>query len=145
MKKEDYHCSITANITAKEAMEGISRVSEWWVKSFEGSAQKLGDVFTIRFGEPSTVNFKITEYDAGKKVVWLVTNCYLDFLKDKTEWTNTTIIWELEEKNKATEIHFTHVGIVPGVECYDMCVKGWDQYVKGSLVKLLTEGKGAPS
>ena len=45
---------------------------------------------------------------------------------------------------KSTQISFTHVGLVPEVECYDMCVKGWDQYVKGSLFKLITEGTGQP-
>jgi hypothetical protein len=38
-----------------------------------------------------------------------------------------------------------HIGLVPEIECYTSCVKGWDQYVKGSLFKLLTEGKGLPN
>ena len=43
-----------------------------------------------------------------------------------------------------TQVLFTHVGLVPQVECYDGCTKGWDQYIKGSLFKLLTKGKGEP-
>ena len=58
MKSQDYNCSITANITDEQAFESISHVSEWWATDFEGSAQKLNDVFTIRFGETS-VTFKI--------------------------------------------------------------------------------------
>ena len=38
----------------------------------------------------------------------------------------------------------THLGLKPGIECFDGCVKGWDQYVKDSLFRLLAEGKGAP-
>ncbi len=52
--------------------------------------------------------------------------------------------FEISTKDNSTQIHFTHIGLVPEVECYDMCVKGWDQYVKGSLLKLITEGKGQP-
>ena len=38
----------------------------------------------------------------------------------------------------------THVGLVPGIECYEDCEKGWDFYIKESLFKFLTEGKGLP-
>ncbi|MGN6342389.1 MAG: hypothetical protein ACTHML_15550 [Ginsengibacter sp.] len=34
--------------------------------------------------------------------------------------------------------------VVPWVECYEMCVKGWDQYFKSSLRELITTGKGQP-
>jgi hypothetical protein len=34
--------------------------------------------------------------------------------------------------------------LVPEVECYNACTGGWDHYLKGSLLKLLTEGKGMP-
>jgi len=52
--------------------------------------------------------------------------------------------FELSTEKNSTTIHFTHIGLVPEFECFDSCVKGWDQYVKGSLLKLLTEGKGQP-
>ena len=37
-----------------------------------------------------------------------------------------------------------HMGLLPAVEYYESCVKGWDQYVKGSLLQLLTENIGQP-
>ena len=144
MKKQDYNCSITANITAKEAIKGISCVSDWWAKHFEGSSQNLGDVFTVRFGE-TFVTFKITEIIADTKIVWAVTDCYLHWLKDKTEWKDTKVVWEIFEKNNSTQVNFTQIGLVPEIECYASCIKGWDQYVKGSLLKLLTEKKGLPN
>ena len=51
---------------------------------------------------------------------------------------------KISTKDNLTQINFTHIGLVPEVECYDMCVKGWDQYVKGSLLKFITEGEGQP-
>jgi len=50
----------------------------------------------------------------------------------------------MSNKDSLTEISFRHIGLLPEVECYNDCVKGWDQYVKGSLFKLITEGKGEP-
>ena len=32
----------------------------------------------------------------------------------------------------------------PEVECYNACSDAWGQNIKGSLFKLLTEGKGMP-
>ncbi|MEP7110763.1 MAG: hypothetical protein ABI760_22405 [Ferruginibacter sp.] len=81
---------------------------------------------------------------AGEKIVWHVTDCFLHWLKDKTEWKNTDVVFEISEKENSTQINFTHIGLSPEVECFEVCVKGWDQYVKGSLVKLLTTSKGQP-
>ena len=144
MKKQDFNCSITAEVTAEEAVEAISRVSEWWAADFEGSSQKLGDIFTVRFGE-TFVTFRITEFIPGTKVVWSVEDCYLHWLKDKTEWTDTNVIFELSTENGSTTINFTHQGLIPAVECYSDCVKGWTEYIPGSLLKLLTVGEGQPS
>ena|SRR5882762_3558669 len=139
----DYHCSITTTNTAKEAFENICDVSAWWATNFEGSAKKPGDLFTVRFGE-TFVTFQINEAIPEKKVEWYVTDCNLHWLRDKKEWKDTKIVWEISSKNNTTQIDMTHVGLVPGVECYDTCENGWDHFVKESLFKLLTENKGLP-
>lgn len=104
---------------------------------------KLNDIFTVRFAE-TFVTMKIIEFVPEKKVVWNVTDCYPHWLADKNEWKNTRIVFELSAEGDSTRIDFTHIGLEPQVECYDACVKGWDQYFKGSLVKLINEGKGLP-
>ena len=143
MEKQNYHSSITANIDSKKAFESISRVSEWWATHFEGDSKKSGDVFTVRFGE-TFVTFKVVEVVPGKKIAWQVTDCHLHWLKDKKEWAGTEIDWEVVAKGNATQINFTHVGLVPEIECYNDCSKGWNFFVKDSLFKFITEGKGLP-
>ena len=141
----DYHSHIKANITATEAFDGISKVSAWWAKNFEGSAGKQNDVFTVRFGE-TFVTFEITEMVRDKWIVWAVQDCHLPWLNDKKEWNGTKVIWEItSSKINSTAIDMTHVGLVPGIECYDKCESGWDRHIKESLFKLLTEHKGLPS
>ena len=124
MNQEDYHSSISANITAKKAFENINRVSEWWTKSYEGSSQSPGDTFTVRFGE-TFVNFKKAEVVPGKKIVWQVTDCNLHWLKDKKEWKDTKMSFEISSKDNSTQISVTHIGLVPEIECYNDCKKGW--------------------
>jgi hypothetical protein len=139
MEQQNFTCSITANTTAHEAFTGISHVNEWWGRNVDGKSEKLNDVFTIHFGT-TFVTFKLTEVVADKKIVWHVTDCYLPWLNDKKEWNNTDLVFEIEEQGNATQVKFTHVGLVPTVECYDACVKGWSEHFKGSLSKLLNEG-----
>ncbi len=143
MKTQDYHSSITAHISAKEAFEKIADVNDWWTANFEGSAKKLNDVFTVRFGETFVV-FKITEIHPENKIVWLVTDCHLPWLNDKKEWKNTKIVWEISHEKDETKIEMTHVGLTPDVECYENCKKGWDHFINESLFKLFTENKGLP-
>ena len=143
MEQRDYHSSITANVTPAAAFSNIANVGAWWTKSFNGRATNAGDTFTVQFGE-TKVSFEVIDAIPDKKMVWKVTDAYLHWLKDKTEWNNTTIVWEISSENDMTRIDMTHVGITPDVECYESCTKGWDQYVKDSLLKLLTEGTGRP-
>ena len=144
MENQDYNATIMVSQSANEAFKNINRVSKWWTENLEGDSENLNGVFTVDFGGNNFVTHKLIEVIPDKKIVWLVTDCHLSWFKDKTEWTNTKMNFEISSEGDSTAIRFTHIGLVPEVECYDNCVKGWDQYIKGSLFKLITEGTGQP-
>ena len=144
MENQDYTVSLIVDANAEETFDGINRVSKWWNKNLEGSSENQDDEFTVRFGDVHYSRQKLVEVVPGKKIAWLVTDSHLNFIEDKQEWTNTKICFELSEQDNKTQIQFTHTGLVPRVECYEACAKGWDHYIKGSLFKYLTEGKGNP-
>jgi hypothetical protein len=143
MKKQDYSATISAQASTHEAFNNINSVSKWWTENVEGRSDNLNNVFTVRFGE-TFVTFRIVDLVPDQKIVWLVTDCFLHWLNDKKEWKGTKLIFEIQGEKDSTKIHFTHAGLVPKIECYNDCVKGWDQYFKESLFKLITEGKGHP-
>jgi hypothetical protein len=142
MKTNDFNSSISAKISTDEAIKKISKVPEWWGITFTGSAEKLNDKFVVKMGGESFFNFTVTELIPGKRVVWLVTDCYMPWYSDKTEWTNTRLIFDLEQTNGETQIHFTHEGLTPDVECYKDCNPGWTHWIQTSLFSYLTDGKG---
>jgi hypothetical protein len=144
MNRHDYNATITAKISASEAFKSINRVSAWWSENLKGRSENLNDIFTVHFEFGDTFTIKIIEFVIDKKIAWLVTDCDLTWVKDRKEWKGTKMYFEISTENKSTNISFTHVGLVPQIECYAGCVKGWDQFIKGSLFKLLTEGKGQP-
>lgn len=144
MENKHYNASIVVAKSAAEAFKSINNVTKWWSESLEGDTHNLNGVFTIDWGKGNYVTFKLVELVPEKRVVWLVTDCNLNWLKNTTEWTDTKIVFDISNAGNQTKIDFAHLGLVPEVECYDMCVKGWDQYFKGSLHQLITEGKGQP-
>jgi hypothetical protein len=143
MKTEDYTAILTVDVPQEEAFKSINKVPQWW-NELEGSSEKLNNEFTVQFGGIHLSTQKIVEFVPDKKVVWLVTDSKLTFVENQHEWTNTMIRFELSTLGDKTQIHFTHHGLVPSFQCYEGCSKGWDYYFKGSLFKLLTEGKGMP-
>lgn len=143
MEKKSFHRIITVNASAEEAMKKIGQVNLWWAKNFLGKAEKLNDKFTIRFGD-TFVDFTIVELVPNKKVVWKVNDSCLPWLHDKKEWNDTEVVFEILPTGNSTKIDFTHVGLVPEIECYERCERGWTRFATISLPNFINTGKGLP-
>ncbi|MES2780298.1 MAG: SRPBCC domain-containing protein [Bacteroidota bacterium] len=144
MKTQDYSVTITVDATTQEAFKGINSITKWWTENMEGRSQKLNDEFTVRFDDIHISTQRLVEVIPNKKVVWLVTDSKLNFVRNKQEWTNTHIHFDIAGEGNKTHITFTHKGLIPQIECYNACSTAWGQYITGSLFQLLTTGKGMP-
>jgi hypothetical protein len=144
MDNHNYTATFTVDQTPEEAFAAITNVRGWWTGEIEGSTDKLGDEFTYRHEDVHYSKQEVTELIPGKKVAWLVLDGYLKFVEDKSEWKGTEITFEISKKGDKTEVRFTHLGLVPDVECYGACSDAWGFYIKGSLRNLIT-GQGQPN
>lgn len=145
MTTTDFTTSILVNNTAAEAFKAITNVRGWWSEEIEGGTAKLNDEFTYHYKDVHRCKIKLIEVVPNSKVVWNVLENEFNFTTDKSEWVDTTMVFEITEQGEQTHIRLTHVGLVPEYECYEICNNAWTQYIQQSLYGLITTGKGQPN
>ncbi|MGO9481761.1 MAG: SRPBCC family protein [Candidatus Kryptoniota bacterium] len=145
MKNQNYTTTFSVDQPPEEVFAAINNVRGWWSEEIEGSTDKVGDEWTYHYEDVHSCKLKVTELVPGKRVVWHILDNYFNFTKDKSEWKGTTISFEISKKGDKTEVRFTHMGLVPEYECYDVCSNAWGSYINGSLPSLITKGKGQPN
>ncbi len=144
MKNQNFTTTISVDQSPEEVFKAIANVRGWWSGEIEGDTDRPGAEFTYRYKNVHRSRQKVTEFAAGRRVVWHVLESELNFAKDKSEWNDTDIVFDISEKDGRTEVHFTHEGLVPRFECYGNCSNAWGTLINGSLRKLITTGKSQP-
>ena len=146
MQTQNFTSTILVDLPPTKVFNAINNVREWWTgdPGVEGNTNKLGDEFTYRYADIHYSKQKVKELIPGKKIVWLVIESNLNFTKVKNEWTGTEIsfeIFDVNGENNQTTVRFTHVGLIPEVECYTDCSKAWSSYINNSLKKFIADQK----
>jgi hypothetical protein len=142
---QDFSTTFVVDKTPQATFDAINNVRGWWSQAVEGDTDKLGAVFYYHYQDVHRTTLKITELVPGQKVIWHVLDNYFNFTKDKNEWIGTDIVFEIVPLGDQTAVHFSHVGLVPDYECFDVCSNAWGSYITGSLRNLISTGKGQPN
>jgi hypothetical protein len=129
----------------QEVFDAVTDVRGWWSADIDGGTAEEGDEFTYRYGEMHRCRIRLTEVVPGRRVTWLVLENHFAFTRDRTEWTGTTMTFDIVAGDGGTELRFTHHGLVPDYECFDVCTDAWSISVGGSLRNLITTGEGQPN
>lgn len=141
MKRRGYTTSFTVDQSPQDVFEAINDVSAWWSGKIEGRTDQLGAEFTYSYESYHRSTHKITEFAPARKVVWHTINASINFVTDKSEWNGTDVVFEIVRKGSQTELRFTHVGLVPKLECYGDCSGAWGSLISENLRDLITRGK----
>ncbi|SER04903.1 Activator of Hsp90 ATPase homolog 1-like protein [Lentzea xinjiangensis] len=139
-----YSTSFTVEQSPDEVFAAVVDVRAWWTGEIEGSAGEQGAEFTYRHPPQHYSRQRVTEFEPGRRVVWRVVDSHLSFVSEPAEWTGSDITFDIAAVDGGTELRFTHVGLVPDVECFGACSTAWLHYVNGSLHSLITTGQGLP-
>ncbi len=142
MPGKDLTITYTVDQTPEEVFAAVNDVRGWWSGAIDGPTDRLGAEFTYHYQTLHRSVQRITEWEPGRKVVWHIVDAHLSFVKDPREWVGTDVVFEIRPKGTKTELRFTHVGLVPSIECYGGCSDAWGFYIRDSLKARITTGKG---
>ncbi len=145
MTTTDFTTTILVDNSPNEVFNAINNVRGWWSEEIEGNTDQLNEEWTYHYEDVHRCKIKIVEFIPGKKVVWQVLDNYFSFTKDKSEWKDNKIIFDITVKGDKTQLQFTQEGLSTQNECYDICQNAWDTYIQKSLYCLITTGTGQPN
>lgn len=140
----DYTASFAVNQSPAHVFAAINDVRGWWGTDVEGANGHVGDEFTYRVQDIHYSKIRVVERVENQRIVWLVLDNHMSFVQDQSEWVGTRIIFEIEDRGQATEVRFTHQGLTPVYECYDVCSDAWGSLMRSSLPDFITTGRGHP-
>jgi uncharacterized protein YndB with AHSA1/START domain len=149
MNENSYSTTVTIDRPPTEVFRAINDVRGWWSQEVVGDTDRVGAEFDYRgHDDADTVEhrsrIRVDELVPGERVVWTVLENYMSFIEDQSEWHGTEIRFELGAAGSGTELRFTHVGLVPSYECFDVCKDAWGLYIRESLPAFVTTGQGNP-
>src|SRR5262245_53258922 len=136
MKDKSFTTTIVVDRAAHDVFKAITNVRGWWSEEIEGNTAKLNDVFLYRYQDVHICKVKLIEVVPDQKIVWHVLDNHFSFTRDESEWKDTKVVFEISSKDDQTQLRFTHMGLVPEYECYEVCEEGWTNYINKSLRNL---------
>ena len=145
MNTKDYTATITVDKSPSAAYNSIKNFKGWWSEGIQGNTDVLNETFFYHHKTIHLCKIKLIEMVQDKKLVYLVTENEFSFTKDKSEWVNTKLVFDISSEGGKTKVKFTHEGLVPEYECYSICNDAWGLYINKSLYEYITTGKGQPN
>lgn len=144
MSDTDFTVSILVDQSPEVVFAAVTNVRGWWSEEIAGDTDRLGAEFTFHYKELHRSTHKITEFIPGRKIVWHTTESHINFVEDTNEWIDTDVVFEISRQGDQTELRFTHIGLIPTIQCYGDCSGAWGYYIGDSLRSLIATGKGKP-
>lgn len=146
MKNQDFTTAFVVDQTPQEAFNAITDFRAWWSEDISGLTDLLHGVFLYKYKDIHLCKLRLIEQTPARRLVYeVLDNHFSIFSKDKTEWINTKLIFDISTEGGKTKVKFTHEGLVPEYECYEVCNSAWGNFINNSLYKLITTGKGEPT
>ncbi|MDX1641723.1 MAG: SRPBCC domain-containing protein [Balneolaceae bacterium] len=110
-------------------------IQNWWTDDTE-IEPIIGSIATFNFGDRYHNEMKIVDIQPNKRVEWLC-------IEADAEWIDTTIIFEIEEKDRKAFLRFAHNNWKNQNDFYAHCNYQWGRYMN-SLKCYCETGKGNP-
>jgi uncharacterized protein YndB with AHSA1/START domain len=143
--QDSFTTTLSLDESPEEVFAAVTNPRGWWSENIEGSTDIPGEQFSYRHKDMHRCTIRVAEMTSPTRVVWQVVENYFSFIDDATEWQGTEIRFEIARNGSKTELRFTHIGLAPAYECFEVCSNSWDFYLQTSLRGLVRTGKGLPN
>lgn len=108
----------TSIYTAITTQEGLS---QWWLPDAIAKPE-IGYVNEFRVGSKFINKMKVIDLQPNQRAEW-------ECINDNDEWTGTHIIFEIEEKEDTSYLHFKQTGWKVQTEFYGNCSFHWARHL----------------
>ena len=149
MTDQHYTRTISVDATPEEVYFALTTGFENWWTSCNGGFGRVGD--RVRFVFPPNVSYWTFEAKTLKPNETVELECIEAHhkivdkpLASETEWLGSVAQWQIEARSTHTDVRFTHRGLSPDLDCYEVCEAGWNLFFADSLKAYLDTGVGKP-
>jgi uncharacterized protein YndB with AHSA1/START domain len=145
----NYRCSVMIEgpvAAVYDALTTHAGLQGWWTVTCEVNRRNGGESI-FRFGKTYNI-MKFESLVPESEVRWRCTEQYHHApgqLTRPDEWLGTALVFRLATQTPGrTFLEFEHEGLHPGLECFAICERGWDHFLKHSLKNYIETGRGEP-
>lgn len=147
---DDFQLTLELNASPDRVYQAIAAKDgpgNWWT-TFAEVEPKAGGRAHFPFPDAGFhATFEIQSLEPPRLVEW---RC-LDSVhpessgwSDLAEWNGTIVRFEIEPTESGSRLNFTHVGLIPRLECNETCRSTWKFYLEESLRGYVEDGEGKP-
>jgi uncharacterized protein YndB with AHSA1/START domain len=136
-----YAAEVSVEATAQRlfnALTTLDGIAGWWTSQVTGYGLTGGQL-DLRFaGLDEHITMTVESTVPDDTVIW---RC--DRHTGHPEWERTTITFSLIPAEGSTTLAVHHLGLVPGLTCYEQCFVGWGHFLR-SIKAYAEHDQGMP-
>jgi uncharacterized protein YndB with AHSA1/START domain len=134
---KSYHCQVEIAAPAAAVFKALTTeqgLKGWWATTCQVRTG-IGSRSTFRFGKTHHV-MRPEKFLPNREVACKCIEEHHESaeLRRKDEWAGTKVKFRIEGGSPSSMLlRFEHEGLVPQLECYQICEQGWGHFLKQSL------------
>lgn len=146
----NYEATIVVSAPRDTCFEAVTtQMDRWWTKTTEGGLAGPGDKVTALFPpDYGFWTFEATVFERPDRIEMICTDAHHKVEGQPEEidqeWLGTKIIWAFRPVGDNTEITMSHDGLTPTLNCWAICLDGWNHFFKNSLKAFLNGEEPSP-
>ena len=127
-----------------ESITTEAGLKAWWTETCDIGTTE-GSLSTFRFDD-TWKTIRVEKLTPNSEVRWRCVDSSIDLEDGRTssEWMDTEFIFQLVSlSDSTTALRFQHKGLLPALDCYNDCKRGWTRFLN-SIKHYVETGVGEP-